>query len=331
MAAHGPPIRTYLYTRWYAVARYSKFAHAIVLCKYLQPQLNLQIERMLSTETTRLKRIPHSGVHRHSHHSRDDPREIALRHASIIQHRKDIECQILENVILLSGYPTQKGPEYSACKPADIDTADFKAHVRLFQPGDFDDLIEERNANLLCGYALCPNPKPAPSKGGPWKLINVGKANFDIVDRGESERWCSDDCKRRALYVKLQLSETAAWERAGFMEIEIELLGEGGSIEQIGKAGVGGENNLKAAEILTAVKLEQGVAGNARMTNSTLQLTIQERYTELPRIQHSDCGHDDENSAHLMIEGYKPGRGKMKEGRDKVAMSWFRRNLASGE
>ncbi|ROT41788.1 hypothetical protein SODALDRAFT_241351, partial [Sodiomyces alkalinus F11] len=240
-----------------------------------------------------------------------DPRasakEIALQHARILQYRKDLERQILESVILLSEYPLQKGAEYSASNPADSDVADFKRHVRLFQPGDYDDLIEERNANLLCGYTLCPHPKPPPSKGGPWKLINVGKANFDIVDRRESERWCSDDCKRRALYVKLQLNETAAWERAGLPDIKIELLGEDGSIEHVSREAAPRRDDMQEAENSAALALERGDVGTASIVTSIQQLTIQEKDVDAPpSILDSDSReHDTGDFAHLMVEGYK--------------------------
>ena len=69
-----------------------------------------------------------------------------------------------------------------------------------FQPSDYDALIEERYVNGRCGYTLCANaPRPQGPKA-PWSKNKV-------------ENWCSDDCAKKALYVKAQLSETPAWER----------------------------------------------------------------------------------------------------------------------
>jgi hypothetical protein len=69
-----------------------------------------------------------------------------------------------------------------------------------FQPSDYDALIEERYVNGRCGFTLCANaPRPQGPKA-PWLKNKV-------------ENWCSDDCAKKALYVKAQLSETPAWER----------------------------------------------------------------------------------------------------------------------
>lgn len=147
-------------------------------------------------------------------------REIAIQHATILQHRKDLESQILDSVIELSTYPPS--PATTAANPTPEDAAGFRKLVRLFQPSDYDELVEERNVNGLCGYSLCPNPKRGgKEKGGDWVV-----RNGLVVSRKEWEAWCSNACKKRGLYVKVQLSESAAWERAGMPDIEIDLLEE---------------------------------------------------------------------------------------------------------
>ncbi|KAG7106404.1 RNA polymerase II subunit B1 CTD phosphatase RTR1 like protein [Verticillium longisporum] len=246
-----------------------------------------------------------------------DPKELALQHARILQQRKDLEAQILDSLILLSEYPATQG-RHPASDPAPSDVAGFKTHVRLFQPGDFEDLIEERNANKLCGYTLCAKPKPQPSRGGPWKLMNVGSKDFGIVDRKEMERWCSQDCKRRALYVKVQLSETAAWERAGIPDIEIELMGEAqfttkDSVSQATEAvGHLTLNDRKPTEDMAALALERGDNGTATAPG-TVTLTIREKEVAPPVEPDSDEEDSEhERTAHMLIEGHKPGRGKAK-------------------
>ncbi|OLN88199.1 putative RNA polymerase II subunit B1 CTD phosphatase RPAP2 [Colletotrichum chlorophyti] len=245
-----------------------------------------------------------------------DPREIALQHARIIQQRKDLELQILESLALLSEYPTERGsPIYSAANPSPRDTADFKANIRLFQPSDYDDLIEERNVNGLCGYTLCAQPKPLATKGGEWKLVNFGRSNFDIVNRRESEKWCSKDCQRRALYVKVQLNETAAWERAGHPDIEIELLGEekrrveNDSAAQTARdrADLKLEDSRRAADESATLALERGDVGQVAK-GSTFTLAIRERQARAPV---DDAVFTDvPGDAHLLVEGHRPGAGK---------------------
>ncbi|RYO79426.1 hypothetical protein DL762_008170 [Monosporascus cannonballus] len=177
-----------------------------------------------------------------------DPREIAIQHAKIIHDRRALEDTITDSIILLAKLPATKPPSSpsqptqtttttastsasaSASSANDYSEQDaelFRSHVRLFQPSDYDALIEERNALGSCGYGLCGRPRTrlGPGSGG-YKLLNWGRRDFAIVPRAEAERWCSRRCARRAMYVKVQLSETAAWERAGIETIRIELLEE---------------------------------------------------------------------------------------------------------
>ncbi|KAM5345295.1 hypothetical protein ACJ41O_011157 [Fusarium nematophilum] len=230
-----------------------------------------------------------------------DPKEVALQHARIIQHRKDLESEILDSLILLSEYPLVRDPPHSAANPAPSDVADFKAHVRLFQPSDYDDLIVERNVNELCGYTLCSRPRRQVGPGGEWKIAASG----DIVKRKDLEMWCSQKCARRALYVKVQLNETAAWERAGIPDIEIELLDEEGTeadrvARKLGDLKL--EEQRQAARDTAALALERGER-NASQANDKVQVTLKEKDVKAPSpMTDTPDVYDDE---HLLVEGYK--------------------------
>ncbi|CAK7225012.1 hypothetical protein SCUCBS95973_005715 [Sporothrix curviconia] len=152
--------------------------------------------------------------------------EIARKHAAIVQQSRELEAAISHNIETLTELPAVKGPGITAASPAPEDVATFTHLVRIFQPGDYDDLIEERNTCDSCGYALCPNQRRKYAGGGTWKLVNTGRKDFGIVAKGELEKWCSGECARRALYIKVQLNETAAWERVGIPDIQIELMEE---------------------------------------------------------------------------------------------------------
>ncbi|KAH7349313.1 DUF408 domain-containing protein [Plectosphaerella cucumerina] len=243
---------------------------------------------------------------------RPDPREVAIQHARILQQRKDLELQILSSIEVLSFFPQVRAPEYTSATPSTTDVAGFKAHVRLFQPGDYEDLIEERNANNLCGYTLCPNPKPKPAPGGAWKLLNVGRSDFQIVDKKELERWCSTACKKRALYVKVQLNETAAWERIGIPDIGIETYDETNMQTKTPAPDSKSQkppNEVKTAEDAAALALERGDVGatSSRMMNLTIREKVVQQPAEFPQGGDSD----DEDSA-MAIEGYTPNTGKAK-------------------
>ncbi|KAG7048527.1 Rtr1/RPAP2 family protein [Colletotrichum scovillei] len=246
---------------------------------------------------------------------KQDPREIALQHARIIQQRKDLELQILESLAELSEYPTERGSRtFSAANPSPRDVADFKAGIRLFQPSDYDDLIEERNVNGLCGYTLCAQPKPMASKGGEWRLVNFGKADFDIVNRKESEKWCSKDCQRRAMYIKVQLNESAAWERAGLPDIEIELYGEEKARQEDPAsqasrdlASLKLEEGRRAADESATLALERGETRETGQPGNTFTLAIREREVK-PPTEHGVF--EDPDDSHLFVEGHRPGAGK---------------------
>ena len=230
-----------------------------------------------------------------------DPKELAIQHARILQYQKDLEAEILDSLILLSEYPAVKIPPYDSANPAPSDVADFKKHIRLFQPGDYDDLIIERNVNGLCGYSLCPNPKKDMGPGGEWKITNSG-----IVNRKELEKWCSQKCARRALYVKVQLSETAAWERAGIPEIEIDLFDEDKSAETEADktarklAELSLNDQRQAARDSDALALERGQRG---ASGDKVQFTLREKDVKPPSAEAETPEKYDD--AHLDIEGYK--------------------------
>ena len=191
----------------------------------------------MASQIRELKSIlkPPRSSHAPERKSRAEAERIALAHARIIQQQKDLELTILSAIETLSTYPTSFSPSHTASSsssspsssPSPVDLrASFKSLIRPFQPSDYDDLIEERNILGNCGYALCPNPKRSTSQMGKFTLVNHNRPDFAIVETRDVARWCSDGCARRALYVKVQLSETAAWERAAMPEVKIDLLEE---------------------------------------------------------------------------------------------------------
>ncbi|KAH7143835.1 Rtr1/RPAP2 family-domain-containing protein [Dactylonectria macrodidyma] len=236
-----------------------------------------------------------------------DPRELAIQHATILQHRKDIEAQILDNLILLSEYPVTRGAPYSAANPAPSDVADFKANVRLFQPSDYDDLIVERNVNELCGYTLCARPRRQMGPGGEWKIMSNG----DIVKRKDLEMWCSQKCARRALYIKVQLNETAAWERAGIPDIEMELLDEDRSDEtdvdraarKLGEMRL--EDQRQAARDTAALALERGEPRPSAQNKVKVILKEKLREKDVKPLAPTTNTPEVYDDDHLVVEGYK--------------------------
>ncbi|KAM4058990.1 rtr1/RPAP2 family protein [Hirsutella rhossiliensis] len=238
------------------------------------------------------------------HTAAADARRVALQHAELLRQRKDVESQILDSLVLLSEYPIVRSPEHSASMPAPSDAAGFKAHVRLFQPSDYADLIEERNVNGLCGYVLCARPRRHTGAGGEWKITSHG----DIVKRKDLEMWCSETCARRALFVKVQLNETAAWERAGIPEIQIDLLSEDKTRETEADraARILGEMQLEgqrhAARDAAALALDRGQR-SAVTDPDKVKVTIKEKTPQAPPSPASMPSI--QQDGHLLVEGHK--------------------------
>lgn len=250
-----------------------------------------------------------------------DPRAIAIHHARLLQDRKDTEARIFDNILVLLDYPLHAS--HSASSPHPDDISGFVSLVRIFQPSDYDDLIVERNlSDNRCGYALCPNQRRKLKGAGKFKLINQGKRDFDIVETQELEKWCSTECTRRALYVKVQLNETAAWERVGLPEIGIDLYPEkdkrvdtptsAGDDEapktepepdQLAKevANLQFEQDTKAATDATALALERG-DDVRNMPTRTVEIAIREKAVitaaQAPSLDANTTSSDS-------IEGYK--------------------------
>lgn len=236
-----------------------------------------------------------------------DARTVAIHHATLLQTRKDTEAAILDNLFALLDLPQHTTHPPSAPHPADV--AAFNNLLRPFQPSDYDDLITERNlADNRCGYALCPNPRRRFKGAGTYKMVNKGRRDFDIVETRELERWCSTECTRRALWVKVQLNETAAWERVGLPELKIELYPEkDAAAGELSKevASMQHDEDRKAVQDQAALAVERG--DDVRdVAMRSVDLVIREKkvvtQAEAPALGL-------EPAQEGRIEGYKPRFG----------------------
>lgn len=169
-----------------------------------------------------------------------------------------------------------------------------------FQPSDYDALIEERHVNGRCGYTLCANtPRKAVTKA-PW-----------MKSKGV-ENWCSDDCAKKALYVKAQLSETPAWERRAGDRNPLVLYG-GGAAKTSAPAQAGIQTQLPVRQKTQSAADERDLAyergevdkvADAKM-DKVLKAEVQENSVTssvMPPTQTTFAGSD----VHDLIEGYQP-------------------------
>ncbi|KAL4965611.1 Rtr1/RPAP2 family protein phosphatase [Aspergillus stella-maris] len=166
-----------------------------------------------------------------------DPRHlaIALHHAHRIQAQKDAQDLILDRILELLTIPST--PSADPAAPSAEDARKFKSALVPFQPADYDNLIQERNIEGLCGYGLCPREhRKDNARGGfrvTWGARGSGPGgrgrDMNIVPREKYEMWCSDACAERAMYIRVQLAADPVWERRGddLRGKQLELLEEG--------------------------------------------------------------------------------------------------------
>ncbi|CAI7566473.1 unnamed protein product [Penicillium glandicola] len=134
--------------------------------------------------------------------------EVALEHAQQIQSQKDAEDVILNRILELLELPSSQTADPAA--PSREDTVKLKYSLAPFRPDDYDNLILERNFEDLCG---------GPRGGFQFKYGPKGSGpggrgrSVDIVSQDRVEKWCSDACAERALWIRVQLSEKPVWER----------------------------------------------------------------------------------------------------------------------
>ncbi|EEH38952.2 hypothetical protein PAAG_01414 [Paracoccidioides lutzii Pb01] len=158
---------------------------------------------------------------------------IALHHAHQIQARKDTESLILSRIEYLLSFPSH--PLALASSPSPDDVKAFKEALLPFQPSDYDNLILERNIEGRCGYVLCSNEHRREDPKAKFRVVWGKKGSgpggrgreMKVVPKEQIEKWCSDECAERAMYIRVQLIEQPAWERRPGSAVEILLLEEG--------------------------------------------------------------------------------------------------------
>lgn len=251
--------------------------------------------------------------------SRDDRnRGTALYHAQLIQQQKEVEALILTFTEKLLDLPS-----FSAADPAhpcSTDSELVKSSLRLFQPSDYDSLIEERNINKQCGYVLCPRPNRLQDTQAKYRILygrGRGPDALKIVERQTLEQWCSDDCGKRALYIKVQLNEEPAWTRSHTIDGNILLLedipnhqsGEDGEVSQqehVKSLDLDREKDLAAH--MRTLAIERGDNNASSKILRLAELDIRDKTITEDEVFVPEPPTTDEVTAdsHGYIEGYRP-------------------------
>ena len=250
--------------------------------------------------------------------SREDRnRQTALYHAQLLQQRKDTENLILASTELLLDLPSSADAD--PARPRAEDTALAKKSLRLFRPPDYDSLIEERNINKKCGYVFCPKQNRQEDTKAKYRILpskGKGLDTLNIVERHALERWCSDACGKRALYIKVQLNEDPAWTRVESSRGDTLLLEDGQkgqetqedltSIEKVKSL----DMSLEKDELITNLKalaIERGDEKARSAKLGLLEIDVRENSNLDGRASSPGSSTKNEfDSGYGSIEGYTP-------------------------
>lgn len=230
-------------------------------------------------------------------------REIAVHHATLLQQQKDVEAQVVEHIEELIDFPAN--PQAEASCPSASDVERFSDLLQPFQVSDYDSLIEERNAANKCGYTFCGNSKPSRPQTGAQSVIRMGARGRDmeVVSSNRATMFCSGTCGRRALFIKVQLSEVPAWERAGGLGRPIEVMEERDeeALERkIKRLNIDGGGHLEDA--LEELALERGEAQTSAKSSLVMSGPIKENL-HAQNAWTLSVGKDGEGNG---VEGYPP-------------------------
>jgi len=231
-------------------------------------------------------------------------RELALEQAHLIQQRKDIESSTLAAIEALLDFPPS--PNSNPACPSTTDISFVKELLKPFQPADYDSLIEERGINERCGYVFCPRPHKVEDTGARYRILrsqHKGKNDMKVVEKKDLERWCSDECGKMALYIRVQLSKVPAWNRTRDERIEIYGEGENGR----------GPDKTRHDEVAAVTDGLRTLAIESGKTGGAVGVTVVEKAIpepgQVPSLQNLSIQDDDYHESSRIygsIEGYMP-------------------------
>ena len=248
--------------------------------------------------------------------------QVALHHARLLQDRKDIESRILLYTEELLELPSS--PDASPSNPSSADAANVREALKLFQLADYDALIEERKINHCCGYVLCPKKNQGQDPNGKYRIVTGKRTDFRVLETKEMEKWCSTDCGRRALYLRVQLSDTPAWARENVTGQPLKLYDEGNHHTAATHDGdnivLQASSNLSDAgtmeKAMRDLAIERGGKVQARIAGPKVAIRIMDKAQGDRTPPAPPSAQDDRSGS---VEGYSPsgtnvmGRASCKE------------------
>jgi hypothetical protein len=215
--------------------------------------------------------------------------DIAIKHALLIDHQRKTQDQVLNHIELLLDFPRSS-------QPTTQDAVQFLQLVAIFQPSNFDELVEERRIDRKCGYPLCVNePRGLRLKDSEtWKL-----------KKGAAD-WCSNDCMRKGFYIKAQLGEVPAWERVPGQQAPVVLHEDDRHLTPMPAAGADEDESRDIKQRVaerSELAMERGEQATSLRPNQAMTDFIVER---TPTTRQPPTATKVKFASATAIEGYEP-------------------------
>ena len=236
-------------------------------------------------------------------------RDIAIHHATLIQQQKDVEATILEAIEGLIDFPSSTDADPT--DPSAADASRFTSLIIPFQPSDYDSLVEERHCAEKCGYALCPRKPQKQDTTAKMRILGLGDTNKDVrfIPTKQLELWCSEDCAKRALYVKAQLKEEPAWLRRASKAFAIKLVDGNprrtftATLPERSKETISKDADANIEQSISNLALERGEKTSSIRSKGLINDSILETIVTRPAVAPSSSARTED---HKQVEGYDP-------------------------
>ena len=244
---------------------------------------------------------------------------VAVEHANLIQQRKDAAQRVFNSIETLLEYPPSQSSD--PANPSVELVEQITSLLQPFQPADYDSLIQERNIDRKCGYVLCPRPNKVEETTARFRIVwprGHGKpgTGIQVLDKEALEKWCSEECGKRALYLKVQLNEAPAWERAATPKSTLHVLREKPLTQPRDENLQRAEDVQVLEEGLRSLAIERGVRYSGDGVPEVIDVSIREHETmdEAPEPPMQDIECSEPEKIYGEIEGYTPELRKGKVG-----------------
>ncbi|KAF7724115.1 RNA polymerase II associated protein 2 [Apophysomyces ossiformis] len=166
----------------------------------------------------------------------------------------------------------------------------LKDAATVLQPQTYEEVIEERMVQELCGYPLCDRPPQKPTR------YRISYSQRKVFDQTELASYCSDACLKKSKYYAMQLSEEAVWARDLSLPSTVHVVP---LFQDFREALAQEKSRSKLKQNVKDIRYDyvQRMISNVPTATSTMKIEIVEKAAEIATLP--------AQGIHDAIEGYR--------------------------